>query len=277
VIHPAADYPGSLEPLSVIAAIERNILDWYQTLSGYIPEAEFSEQADHARVVSPAAHPACNAVLHPQFAPGQATHRIQEITAVYARQSVPALWWIGPSSRPVDLPRLLTEEGLTLTETLFGMAADLACIGPAAAQAPGYAVAEVADYEQIGAWLVPFGETFHVNHAAMQMLAPLRNVVTRRRPLRLLLGTAHGEPVSCAVLFEGPAVAALHYVGTRPSARNRGYGSDLVSHGMALARSSGYRVCVLHSTPLSVDLYRRLGFVEYCRLRTLLWRPPAAS
>ncbi len=268
----APDLHATLDPLSVIEAVERNTLNWYRTLAAYIPDAAVYDETDHVRVVSPARHPACNAVLGARFDLSGAPRRIQEALADFRRLEVPMLWWLGPGTRPVDLAGRLSAEGLQLTETLHGMAADLRSALPATSGAD-CGIVEAASTDDISEWLVPFGETFHLGHECMGMLAPLRNAVTGRGPLRFFIARAGGLPVSCAVLFEGSDVAALHYVGTRPCARNRGFGSALVAHVTRAAADSGYRVCVLHSTPLSTDMYRRLGYVEYCRLRTMLWRP----
>ena len=268
----AADLHPTLDPLSVIEAIERNTLNWYRKLASYVPEAAVYEEADHMRVVSPARHPACNAVLGARFDRTAVPQRIREVLADFERIGVPMLWWLGPGSKPVDLARHLADAGLQLTETLHGMAADLRASLPEAAGGK-CEIVEAATNEDIADWLVPFGETFHIGHECMGMLTPLRSAVIERGPLRFFVVRADGHPVSCGVLHESPDVAALHYIGTRPIARNRGFGSALVAHMTRTAAASGYRVSVLHSTPLSTDMYGRLGYVEYCRLRTMLWRP----
>ncbi len=268
----AAELHAALDPLSVIEAIERNTLNWYRTLASYIPQAVVTDEADHTRIVSPARHPACNAVLGARFHHAGAPQRVREVMADFKRLGLPMLWWLGPGSKPVDLASHLIAAGLQQTETLHGMAADLQASlpGPVRAECE---ITEAADDEDIADWLVPFGETFHMGHECMALLAPLRNAVTSRGPLRFFVARADGLPVSSAVLFESADVAALHYVATRPFARNRGFGSALVAHVTRVAAAGGYRVCVLHGTPLSADMYRRLGYVEYCRLRTFLWRP----
>ena len=48
--------------------------------------------------------------------------RIDDIDAeLRARESVPATWWIGPSTSPADLPRRLRARGFAEAEPEFGM------------------------------------------------------------------------------------------------------------------------------------------------------------
>ncbi|MBM3493264.1 MAG: hypothetical protein FJX72_02920, partial [Armatimonadetes bacterium] len=121
--HPSTDFPDALDPVSVIQAIERNLADWYRALTAYVPGAAVCEEADHIRVVCPASHPVCNAVLWAHFGRGHSDERIRRIVANFQDRGVPGLWWIGPSSRPVDLNRHLIAAGLESMDTLHGMAA----------------------------------------------------------------------------------------------------------------------------------------------------------
>jgi ribosomal protein S18 acetylase RimI-like enzyme len=278
VSHRLAYLPGALDPVSVIAAIETNLIEWYRALAAPIEGADVIEEADHTRVVCPSAHPACNAVLRAHLGRGQADASIRRILACFDRRASQVLWWIGPASRPVDLSRHLTAAGFEQTDTLHGMAADLAEPAPELPPTPGLRIAEVRRAEEMEAWSRPFVSAFHVTGELLGVLEPLAQLAhSDRSLLRFILVSEDGAPVSSAVLFLGPGVAGLYYIGTEPSARGRGHASALVGHALAMARGAGYRVCVLHATPMSADLYRRMGFVEYCRLRTFAWRPGTAS
>ncbi len=41
---------------------------------------------------------------------------------------------------------------------------------------------------------------------------------------------------------------------------------------MLEARAWGYRIGTLQSTPTGLNLYRRLGFREYCTFQAYLWQ-----
>ena len=94
-------------------------------------------------------------------------------------------------------------------------------------------------------------------------------------PARFFVGTIDDAPVSSAMLFAGAGVAGLYGVATLATHRNRGSATALVQATMKEARAAGFRTCILHASPMAVSLYRRLGFVEYCRLRTYTYMPPS--
>jgi ribosomal protein S18 acetylase RimI-like enzyme len=93
------------------------------------------------------------------------------------------------------------------------------------------------------------------------------------RPLRHYVGLLHGEPVSVAAIFEGAGVASVQHVVTPPAYRRRGFGAAMTVHVMREAQKRGYRYVVLTASPDGINIYRRLGFQEYCTMSTYVWHP----
>jgi GNAT superfamily N-acetyltransferase len=75
-----------------------------------------------------------------------------------------------------------------------------------------------------------------------------------------------GKPVATSMLFLGGGSAGLYHLGTIAAARGRGVGAAITLAPLRDARARGYRVATLQATPMGYNLYRRVGFVEYCRL-----------
>ena len=80
------------------------------------------------------------------------------------------------------------------------------------------------------------------------------------------LGLLDGAPVATASLFIGAGVAGIMYVSTLPAARRRGIGAAVTLAAMLDARDLGYRIGVLQSSNQGYPVYRRLGFVEVCKI-----------
>jgi GNAT superfamily N-acetyltransferase len=75
-----------------------------------------------------------------------------------------------------------------------------------------------------------------------------------------------GRPATCLTLLrEGPD-AGIFMVGTVPEARGRGLARRLLLHALHDARAAGATVSTLQSSRLGYPVYRRLGYVERCRL-----------
>lgn len=278
----ADELSGSLEPLSVIHAIEANLVEWYRLLARLLPGAEIHEEPDMLRTLVPIQHPLFTAVLSARFAHGKSHSRIEDAMRPIRTRRLPAMWWIGPSTHPIDLPTRLAAYGWMHTETLVGMALDLnnppnlKRTEPPGDRAP-FDLTEATSAEELAAWSLPYAEGFGMQAETLRALAPMAQAVGAdgTGQIRLLLGHTEKGAVSSAMLFMGAGVAGMYGVATVAHARNQGFATATVLGAVDAARAAGYRVCILHATPMAVSVYRRLGFVEYCRLRTLTWRPPA--
>lgn len=286
------EFHSQLEPLSVIRAIEANLVDGYRYLAGLMPGAEISEESDMVRVLTPLRQPTFNSILCARFGRGSTERRISCALEPLERRKLPGMWWIGPSTHPLDLGKRLASRGLFKTDTLSGMALDLR--GPA--QPPSVQpeplelhISEARTADDLAAWARPFSEGFGIHKGTLDALAPLADAVLHRSGrtdvlspetpaahlARFFVGTIDDASVSSAMLFAGAGVAGLYGVATLTAYRNHGSATALVQAAMNEARAAGFRTCILHASPMAASLYRRLGFVEYCRLRTYTYIPPS--
>jgi GNAT superfamily N-acetyltransferase len=68
--------------------------------------------------------------------------------------------------------------------------------------------------------------------------------------------------VSTALLYHDRGIAGLYFIATKSSQRGHGFGRAVVSAAIAYGNSQGISKFVLHSTPMGISLYKKLGFVE---------------
>ena len=77
--------------------------------------------------------------------------------------------------------------------------------------------------------------------------------------------------MATASTVAGAGVVGLYQVATLPQARGFGLGTAISQAAMQDARRQGYRQAILHSTPMGLNVYRRLGFEPVTNFDIYLW------
>src|SRR5205807_2214732 len=88
---------------------------------------------------------------------------------------------------------------------------------------------------------------------------------------------ASDQPVAAGTLISERAYACLYNIATIPSARQKGFGREIVQHLLAVAADAGCEIIFLQvdSASMAKRLYEKLGFrMEFVRhgFRQTKWR-----
>lgn len=160
-----------------------------------------------------------------------------------------------------------------------GMAIDLQTLSNQLSLPPRLTIERVDDGETLKTWL----RVMIVGSELPEEILLLLLNITAEHDFKAVpdvhcyLGRLNGEPVATSLLFLGGGVAGIYNVATLPDVRRQGIGSALTMIPLLEARKQGYRIGILQSTPMGLNLYRRLGFREYCLFSAYFWSPPKAS
>jgi ribosomal protein S18 acetylase RimI-like enzyme len=85
-------------------------------------------------------------------------------------------------------------------------------------------------------------------------------------PLEVWLGYVEGEPVVSTAVIEAAGAIGIYSVATLPQYRGKGYAEAMMRHAVADLRNRGAAgPIVLQSSPMGIELYRRLGFQRTTR------------
>ena len=250
---------------ALVAAIWGNMRQWLRHIGGS-PQAELYEGPALTWLLTGMPTPTLNGVLRTDAEPGTVDALIERTLAHVRSKNVPRFaWWTGPDTVPADLGQRLAEHGLTYWEGSRGMAVDL----PALEEWPtpaGLAIEQVRDREMLERWTYAAFTGLGLPGASMGHGVDLFAGLGFDLPLRSYLGTLDGEAVATSQLFLGAGVAGIYIVATVPEARRLGIGTALTLAPLREARAMGYRIGILHASPMGFGMYRRLGFREYCRM-----------
>lgn len=213
-------------------------------------------------------------VLDTQVEPEEADSAIDEVLDRLRQAGVSPRWRIGPTSRPADLARRLEDRGFTCStpdggrDEMPGMAIDLDHVAPAHHSATHLKIRHVEDRESLQGWVHFVGPHFGIGPDQEDMYTEHFLKRGLDWPFRFYAGYADGKLVATAQMFLAAGVAGLSYMLTDPKMRKQGLGATMLFASMSEVRDRGYRVVVLDSSPDGYDFYRRIGFEEYCKLRT---------
>lgn len=191
---------------------------------------------------------------------GRANLRDDSVILELTSHDVPVLWWLGPSSRPADLASRLVQHGFAHAGDNPGMVAPLSRIRHAK-PIEGITIERVGDSTMLRAWNdVPRGSEERYELYAYAFDA-----------FRHYIAFANGLAVGIASLFIAEGAAGIYNVFTIPELRQRGIGAALTSFALNDAQDAGCTLSVLQASPMSVSLYRALGFEEVCTISHYVW------
>ena len=201
----------------------------------------------------------------------------REITASIERlraHGVPGSWHVGPSMRPPDLGARLLAHGFEYGGDDIGMAVDLQALPEAVAVPEGFVVERVRDEAGLAEWATTFGQGFGIGPVEAGWLGEMfrRLGFGDEGTWRHYLGRLAGEPVATSSSFFAAGVAGIYCVSTVERARRRGLGAAVTLAALREAKGDGYAIGVLTSSEMGYGVYRRLGFVEHCRIGLYEWR-----
>lgn len=250
---------------ALVAAIEANYWEFW-TFFGRSPQVELHDDPEMMWLVSGIPHPGFNGVFRTQLAPGDIDARIGETLAHFKARRLPMLWWVGPSTRPANLGEHLEAHGLTHTAEP-GMAVDLLALNEDVPQPSGLEIEHVRDVET----LKKFGHAADTGFGMPDFGKAILDIEAslgfgHHLPRHHYVGLLKGEPVGTSTLFLGAGVAGIYTVAAVPKARGQGIGSAMTLAPLREARAMGYRIGVLRSSRMGLNMYRRLGFKEYCKV-----------
>lgn len=260
-----------LSETALVAAIEDNAADLYRAFLPRLPHAEVHDDLDVFHGSSAIPTPLCNAIACARFPAAGANERIDAVLARFRRRRLPVTWWTGPMTTPADLGRRLERRGFRLASDMAGMAVDLDSLPDESPPAPGLSAERVADGRTLAAWMHAFTSGFRISPAAAMALEQAFGEIGFEddAPCRHYLGRSIGNgPGASATLVRGAEAAGLYNITTIAPLRRRGLGAAVTLAALHDARTLGYRYAVLHATASGAELYRTLGFVERCRIRT---------
>jgi len=265
-----------LEDLSMpamVTAIEANLFSFWLSLFRFWSHAAMHDDPELLWTITDIPFSLFNSVLRAQLTPDNLDAAIEAAKDRCRSRNVPMLWWTGPATRPLDLGVHLERHGFIHDEDSTGMAADLMKLNEVLPTTSGLIIEQVSNMETLKEWChvftvgygIPelFEEDFFDSLSSLGFGA--------ESAIRNFLGWLKGEPVATSTLFLGAGVAGIYNVATLAEARRKGIGAAMTLFPLLEARKQGYLAGILQASAMGANVYRHLGFQEYCKIGLYGW------
>lgn len=257
---------------ALIEAIEANFLETFLKF-GRTSQGQVHESVELLWYTTNVPFPFYNMVLRTQLETHEVDAKIYETMEHFKGRHFPMFWLICPSTRPANLGAVLESHGLIHVEDAPGMAVDLLALDSETSIPSNLMIERVNDLEMFEQWVDVFVTGYEVPAIARD---PIRDIHAQlgfdpNGSWHYYLAWLNGKPVATSWLALGAGVAGIYGVATLPESRRQGVGTAVTLAPLLEARKMGYRIGILHSLPMGFNVYRNLGFQEYCKFSTYLW------
>lgn len=262
---------NDLSDSSLVSAIESNVFAFFRQFKKW-SVVEFNETPELMWSLTDIPFPLFNSVLKARLSADIADDAINAAIARCKSKNVPMLWWVGPSTRPPDLGSRLSVHGF-LVSGLPGMAIDLNSLPENLALPEGLVIRKVDSEAELANWCQVLCTGFNLPVFTVDVFFDFYKSLgfDSDLPICNFLSYLEDVPVASSALFLGAGVAGIYNVATLNEARRKGIGSALTEFPLFEARASGYRAGILYASESGYNVYRKLGFKEYCKLFQYVW------
>ena len=216
--------------------------------------------------------PLFNGVLSARLKPHDVKATFDSLQAKITERGAPALWWIGPQSKPDNIGSLLEQFGLQPAGEVPGMAFDLAMMGDRPETISDFTIEQVDGAERQALWARIVGAGTGFPDAAIDALVRIETTLSdpQYKAQQRYIGFLNGIPVATSALVLDSGVAGIYAVATLPEARHKGIGRLMTVVPLLEARQMGYRVGILQASSMVYRIYEKIGFRDVCKYRLYL-------
>jgi GNAT superfamily N-acetyltransferase len=257
-------------------AIEFNLYEFVRVMSTIDLEDMIYEETDFfSRYSTGIPFFLFNAVWNSHIPSEVAIKKIKENITFFEKRQVPFLWIIGPSSSPKNMGELLIKNGLVLDKQP-GMAYNLKILEAEREPLKKIEIIKVENVETLKVW----NDVVLTGFALPKEL--LSDLFYKAFSFMLLNDTPYasaflayykGKPVASSLVFYEAGVAGIYNVTTFEEARGKGIGTAITLAPLIEAKKLGYEIAILQSSENALNMYKLMGFKEYCQIEWYVWQP----
>jgi ribosomal protein S18 acetylase RimI-like enzyme len=246
------------DSVTIAYLIEENLTSLYTLAAeeGHLPYA--TEEGFSWVNASP--NPWPSYIFNASFSQVQAKATIERVNSLIENSIAPAFWIKGPKLNVPNFTEMLSAYNFRHVMAWPGMAFDLKK-NAIAAPNPIFEIEEAKTEVQFNDWISISQKILFPNKPVDSSL--LLNMLNSGK-IKLMLGSIDGKAAGTVMLYINSGIAGFFMVATLPEYRKIGIGRSMMLRSLQIAYESGCSLGVLQANNASQNLYRSIGFQEYC-------------
>lgn len=263
-------------PSEIKYVIEESAYEFWKTLFTADPKnVDCEEREEFFKFSSGIPIYMLNGVLNTKIPNEIAEETIKDIISFFEKKNLPFSWITGPSSKPDNLNELLLKNGLTLALEAPGMACNLNKLSGKNEMISSLEIIEVENAKTLKLWNDVLMTGFEFPKESFDLFYKMVSLVflNDNPSASAFLAYYNGKPIATSAVICRFGVAGIYCIATLKEERGRGIGSQITLAPLYKAKTLGYEIAILHSTEMGINIYKRLGFKEYCKVNRFVWNP----
>ncbi|NPD87921.1 MAG: GNAT family N-acetyltransferase [Asgard group archaeon] len=252
--------------LQRIKLIEDNVAAML-TIWKDLDNSEFVNDSTKVQIVTGLPFAFMNSVTNVNFLDNDTDQQLDEIIALFENRKVPVLWWIGPNSTPKNLDTFLEKREFRKVDEPPGMYMDLNNLDLSSLNSSNLRIELVKNLKQIEDWVNVFSAGMGTPENRREHLLKSQTILKEKEDYIGFIGYSNDEPVTISALILDDNVAGVYFVITKTEQRGKGFGTLITLAALKEARDQGYHQAILQSSAMGYNIYKRIGFEEYCKFK----------
>lgn len=255
-----------------VDAIQANLIAYFRLFAG-LPGVTFVEE-EVTWFTCPTGAPG-NHILRSQISGPVPEDWLDDLFSRIGQEADQIDWLIFPGCRPADLGQRLAARGMSGGPGGTWTLADLTVLPAPPPVSPRFRVEPVTNRPQLETWRQLSGAGFECE-VQIYYDAYARHGFGPEAISLHYLGYLDETPVTSATLLLAGGIVGVFDVSTPPPFRRQGFGAAITWATMHVAQQRGYPSAWIWSSPLGLNVYRKLGFVVTdFGIREHRWQKPA--
>lgn len=252
----------------IIEAVEKNRTEVYRTIWTRF-NAKIKKTKEYSIYTTGLKASLLNGVIDTKLDEENINDKIDEVISHFKEKQLPFRWLSGELTSPRNLFEYLEKKGFEIAKNP-GMALNLNKMEKFDTSIPNLEVLKITDLVTAKKFAEVTEKVYGMTEAGS--MVELKSSLTDEL-VDFYVALLDGKPVGISGVYYYCGVAGIYMVGVLEETRGKGIGTAITIAPLFDAKEKRYEWATLHSSELGFNVYKKMGFEQYCIDEVCTWIP----